>query len=216
MRQTEFLPKYPHSGSFCLAIGIASRLREVMLLYSALVRKIWNTGCSAGVPSTKKRWTYWRWAVKMIEGLEHLSYKERQRQLGLFNLEKAPYCEGRLLLCTLGVLHWQLQKTKTWTFGVSSGISRCHKLSYVILPGLSVHCKPLHNLMDDKSSSIRQTHCWYSTSLVKQQASETGSLTFFLGVTHNSLSHVWQVCQLWIFPFPFGLFHLHYSKLQMF
>lgn len=157
--QTEFLLKYPHNGSFYLAMGITSRAREVMFLYSALVRKIWSSGCSSGVPSTKERWTYWRWAMKMIKGLEHLSYEERQRQLGLFNLKKAPYCEGRLLLFTLGVLHWQLQKTKTWTFGVSSGISRCHTLSCVILPGLPVHCKLLHNLMDEKSSSIRQMHC---------------------------------------------------------
>ena len=58
--QTEFLPKYPGNCSFYLAIGITSRSRELIFLYSVLVRQIWSTGCSAGLPSTTETQTYWR------------------------------------------------------------------------------------------------------------------------------------------------------------
>lgn len=70
----------------------------IILLYSALVRHDWSLGFNLGIPenlglpcteeilnlsrSTKR-------ATKMVKSLEHPSYKERLRELGLFSLGKA-------------------------------------------------------------------------------------------------------------------------------
>ncbi|TRZ18090.1 hypothetical protein HGM15179_008998 [Zosterops borbonicus] len=63
----------------CIKKSIASRSKEVILpLFSALVRHIWNSVSNSGL--LRK--------TKMIKGLDHLSYEERLRELGLFSLER--------------------------------------------------------------------------------------------------------------------------------
>ena len=77
----------------CIKRSVVNRLREVILpLFSVLLRSHLEYSVQIWSPpyrrDTDLLGRVQRRATKLIHGMEHLSYEDRLRELGLFSLEK--------------------------------------------------------------------------------------------------------------------------------
>lgn len=159
------------SGSVCLQLrrpivswaaskGMWPAAKEILPLYSALVRPLWECCIQLRCPHHKKDMKLWqqiqRRVMKLIRGLERIPYEDRLSKLGLFSLEKGRLCED--LTTTFQCLKQPTGKLKRDSVRSSSNKTRSNGFKLIF----EVHSSPftfydcMINLILEESHSYKK------------------------------------------------------------
>ncbi|PKU46689.1 hypothetical protein llap_3006 [Limosa lapponica baueri] len=151
----------------CIKRSMVSRLRKVILpLYSTLARLHLEYCIQLWSPQHRKDMDMLEWvqrrATEMLRGLEHLSYEDRLRELGLFNLEKRRLQGDLIVAFQYSERTYRKDRDKLFSrvcifYAVKSMVKQTvHLQPMEVNSGADIHLQPMEDLTPEKVDAQRR------------------------------------------------------------